>query len=145
MRNRGFTIIEVMVVVAIIAILAAVGGYGLRSWVPRMDLKSEAREILNDIKQAQVEAVKRNRESHIFVSGDSYTVTSGSFTRSVALEESQVGAWSHNGVGFNPRGVTIDGAGDPILGNATVQVFNDSGNCTVTCNTVGMMSLDCTY
>ncbi|MCL1979901.1 MAG: GspH/FimT family pseudopilin, partial [Proteobacteria bacterium] len=57
----GFTLVEVMVVIAIFAILAAVALPLIISSLPGYRLRAAARELVIDFKRAKVEAVKRNQ------------------------------------------------------------------------------------
>jgi len=60
--NSGFTLIECIVVIAIIAILAAVGIPAFSHWLPNYRLKSVSRDIFSNMQLAKMEAVKRNRD-----------------------------------------------------------------------------------
>ena len=58
-NEKGLTLVEVMVVVAILGIIAAVGATGVHHSLPTMRLKSAARDIFSASMQAKAEAVRR--------------------------------------------------------------------------------------
>lgn len=57
---RGFTLVELMITVAIAAILAAVAAPSFRDFVYESRLRSKAGELVSDLNFARLEAVKRN-------------------------------------------------------------------------------------
>ncbi len=60
--QSGFTMIELMVVMAIAGVLASIAFVMLQDQLPRASAKSAARQLRTDLQKAKLEAVKRNTE-----------------------------------------------------------------------------------
>jgi type IV fimbrial biogenesis protein FimT len=58
--GSGFTVLELMVTLAIGAILAAIAAPGLSSYANENRLRSASSQLLSDINFARLEAIKRN-------------------------------------------------------------------------------------
>lgn len=59
--NRGFSLIELVTVIAVFSILALVGLPMLLNALSKYNLRAETRELVTNFKRAKVEAVKTNR------------------------------------------------------------------------------------
>lgn len=74
--RSGFTLIELMVAVAIISVLAGVAIPTFSAWLPNYRLKGAARDLYSNIQLAKMEAIKQNTDISItFQAGpDRYSI-----------------------------------------------------------------------
>ncbi len=61
-RQRGFTLVEAMVVIAILIVLAGAGVPAMQEFVTNTRLKTATSDLFNDILRARSEAIKRNAD-----------------------------------------------------------------------------------
>ena len=62
-NNRGFSLFEAMIVLAIIAILAAIGIPTFSRMLPDMRLRSAAQDLYGNLQDAKMTAVRTNSPS----------------------------------------------------------------------------------
>jgi type IV fimbrial biogenesis protein FimT len=83
-RPGGFTLIEAMVVVALLAIVATIAAPSFRAFVGTMNTKSAAFDLISDFAFARSEAIKQNANTVVAPVGGSWsngwTIVSGANT-----------------------------------------------------------------
>jgi type IV fimbrial biogenesis protein FimT len=75
--QSGFTIIEIMVTVAVLAIILAVGLPNLKSFLVRNQVSAVTSEFSNDISRTRVEAISRNNCATICMSSNTANALTG--------------------------------------------------------------------
>lgn len=79
-KNRsGFSLMELMVVIAIIGIMAGIALPNILAWQTNLRLKAAARDLYSNIQKAKVEAAKRNVCVSIAFTTVVYPATGGSY------------------------------------------------------------------
>lgn len=99
--SRGFTLIELMVTVAVLAILMAIAGPAFNDFFQRYRLRGAADDVTSLLASARAEAVARNRDVSIVFTGSGTAWCVGATT------------------GADPT------PGEEVLGGATCDCAND--------------------
>lgn len=63
--ESGFTLMEILIVVALIGIIAGIAFPSVRDWKQRADLNADARRLYGFFQKARMEAVKRRADCFI--------------------------------------------------------------------------------
>ncbi|NRB40257.1 MAG: type II transport protein GspH [Pseudomonadales bacterium] len=64
-KNNGFTLIELMVVISIVAILATIAIPNFTTLIKNTQMRSQSNDVLGFFKYARATAIKRNETIHI--------------------------------------------------------------------------------
>lgn len=73
--HRGFTIIELLIVLTLIAILAAVAGPSFLDFIKNNRLTAQTNDLLSDLSFARSEAIKRGGDVTLCATGDATAAT----------------------------------------------------------------------
>ena len=128
-RQAGFTMVELMIVIAVIAILSAIAVPNIINSLPNYRAKAAARDMISNFQKAKMEAVKRNRDVVISFATGAYTPSGHVGSYLIFVDD-------------NPSNGTFD-AGEPVLAQVNMPKnvsLYDANNTTFTGDTTGYNS-----
>jgi type IV fimbrial biogenesis protein FimT len=141
--STGFTLIELMTVVAIIAIVMGIAAPSLRDLILNARMSAQANDLLADLALARSEAIKRNARVAICSSSSGDTCTGGTALRPGAWEVGRIVFVDNNQNGLRepdeavlrtapeaPVGNTVTVTGDTASGAARTVHYRPSGPTT---------------
>jgi type IV fimbrial biogenesis protein FimT len=143
-RSKGFTLVELMVVLCMIAILTAIAIPRFIDALPRYRLKAAARDLYSNMQKAKVKAIKEHK-----VWGISFDTTAGSYQ--ICYEDGPAPVWASlndincpetfslsgykSGVKYGSGSAAFDATStpsaitDPVSYTNDVVTFNPRGTC----------------
>jgi type IV fimbrial biogenesis protein FimT len=127
----GFTAMELMVVIGMIAILATVAVPNIISWLPNYRAKAAARDMISNFQKAKMEAVKRNTDVVI-------TFTTGAYSPGGHVGSYQI--FVDDGSGGGIAGDGIQNGSERILAQVNMPKNVSLYTTTFTGDTTGYSS-----
>jgi prepilin-type N-terminal cleavage/methylation domain-containing protein len=141
-RNEGYTLIEVMTVLALIGIVASIIIPNVIGWLPNYRLRSGAEEIQSALQLARLGAIKQNTSSTVTFDTANHTFLATVSGQTIKRGEMPAGIQivsitsPLSMIQFNSRGMANDSSG-------VITVTNNQGKIkTIAVNIVGNSRID---
>jgi prepilin-type N-terminal cleavage/methylation domain-containing protein len=143
-NNKGFTLVELLIVIALIGIVLAIAMPNISDWLPRYRLKQAANDLYSNLQLTKLRSVKDNKDWAVVfdnVSGRYYICSDWgadslwSTPGDNAIEKTITLSLYNSGVGYGHGSASInatDGGAlpdDEIDYTDNVVVFNSRGIC----------------
>jgi prepilin-type N-terminal cleavage/methylation domain-containing protein len=142
--QQGFTFLELVVILAIIGLMAAIAAFGIPEWRANITLRTTARDVISSFQFARVEAAKRNATASIQLTeggqgvGKCQVVIGGQTLREMTMPPRMILTPPTTPVTtfqFNTRGI-------PIGGGGTVAITNGARTYNIILSPAGAISLN---
>lgn len=135
MRQRGFTLIELVVTLTVLGLLVALGMPSMSDWMASLRIRNAAESAQSGLSKARMEAMRRNRVVTYWIVTDKTsgcTLTSTAASWVVSLDNPAGHCADTASTTVTPRLIeaygAADGAGDVVVtASATSVSFNGFG------------------
>ena len=137
-QNRGFTLMEIIVVMAVMAIGASIAIPAFMNMLPGIRLNGAARQIMGDLMDARMKAVKQNNEYKVFfLNNHEYKILDDDNNDGVDNSGTETSRTVN--IQDNYEGVTFSSTGNPVFtpkglakspsDTAIITIQNTEGGC----------------
>ena len=114
-KQSGFTLIEMMIIIAILGIFAGIAVPNFLSYMPKHRLNGAARQVMGDLMAARMQAVSQNTTVTVaWVSDRKYKIS----TEEKTINYSDITMGGFTDISFSPRGTAT---------NRTITLTNSTG------------------
>jgi prepilin-type N-terminal cleavage/methylation domain-containing protein len=134
-RQSGFTLVELLVAVAVSLVLLAVGAPSFLAWLPTMRLSSAARQVATDLQAARMKAISQNASFTVTFNTGAGTYSYGADSRDIPEQYPgiSIASVSPSNPVFTPRGTAN--------GSVTITLNNGATQKLVCVKTVGRVNI----
>jgi prepilin-type N-terminal cleavage/methylation domain-containing protein len=155
-RRNGFTLVELMIVVFLLAFISSIAGLVLHNYTLNRNLRTAARDIASDFTIYKQRAVSENITYQIAFNtpvAGSYTIQSvvnpgpvvtnvttkspSSFGSGIGIFSATFGPGASDTVIFSPRGIVSSTGGQLLDGDGVVLRNSRNSRATITVNLTG--------
>ena len=132
--NKGFTLLEMLIVIVIVAVLAAIATPSLISWRANSSLSGDTRTLKADLERTRSRAIRDNANATLnFTGSKSYTYPGGGSTiLSRSLNNTSISGLAS--VTFDSRGRATN--------TGTVTLSNGTKATQITVNMIGSVRIN---
>ena len=138
-NNSGFTLMELMTVIAIIGILSAIAIPNVISWRSNHQLNGSAREIMSTINMARLAAIKNNATVTVTFDAGAGRVTTSFINRVTGAANTATTSlrpgieidsttFTSDAFNFNSRGLPITIDNPAVFASGQVSLINSKGD-----------------
>ncbi|MCL4491601.1 MAG: GspH/FimT family pseudopilin [Nitrospirae bacterium] len=148
MKQNGYTLLELIVIIAVICILISIAAFNYTDWTIKFGIESQIKEMYSDLMAARMRAMTRNRAHFVSIAASYYTIkddTDGNGENDpgdALLHHKSLGnmiTWNGNPeISFNSRG--ISSASETISVSNAVKAAYDCIVISKTRINIGKMS-----
>lgn len=146
-RESGFTLVELIIVVAMVAVITAFALPNFLNWLPNHRLRSAAHDLFSNFQKAKLEAIKRNINTTVCFNSGGYEIfidqntdfvkdsTEEAVTevdwdsyKSVSIDYGAITFDKSSGlacIAFRPNGMPADHGGGFACGTAPIRNVNN--------------------
>src|SRR3989304_428571 len=153
--QSGFTLLELMIVIAIMGIMAAMAVPSYQTYMAQRRLNGAARQVMSDLMAARMKAITQNNEFKVFFPGSHSGALSGNHQYQILDDDDDDGASSTDeaieikDIQTNYTDVTMNANNNPVFSPkgtvtnlATVTLSNSRGSKTVSIAITGRVKID---
>jgi len=131
-EGQGFTLVELLIAVAVIASVLSLAVPGFVNWLPDYRLRSAVHDLFSNFQKAKMAAVKRNTNTVVCFNGSGYVIfidPDQNFKKDGSDDAVAIVSWKdYKSVSLDPAAITFDSSsGQPCIGFRPDGIPADNG------------------